>query len=162
MIAVATLSKMMMSPSMTRMSMWPASMLAKSRTESEISRMNCEITSDEAQSGKHSVVFWDTQTAGISESLTAEPGRRYACSVWVKHNDKKGKYRMAVAPGGAGKRLSRITVEIPHRPGQWQQIKADFVAPPGTAPLSLYVFVEGQEPGARLWIADYFVGRYPE
>ena len=25
--------------------MWPASMLAKSRTESEISRMNCEITS---------------------------------------------------------------------------------------------------------------------
>ena len=25
--------------------MWPASMLAKSRTESEISRMNCEMTS---------------------------------------------------------------------------------------------------------------------
>ena len=32
-------------PSMTRISMWPASMLAKRRTESEMSRMNCEITS---------------------------------------------------------------------------------------------------------------------
>ena len=37
--------KMKMRPSMTRISMWPASMLAKSRTESEMSRMNCEMTS---------------------------------------------------------------------------------------------------------------------
>ena len=37
--------KMKIRPSMTRISMWPASMLAKSRTESEISRMNWEMTS---------------------------------------------------------------------------------------------------------------------
>ena len=31
--------------------MWPASMFAKSRTESEISRMNCEITSSTKMKG---------------------------------------------------------------------------------------------------------------
>jgi hypothetical protein len=38
-------SKMKIRPIITRMSMWPASMLAKSRTEREIRRMNCEMTS---------------------------------------------------------------------------------------------------------------------
>jgi hypothetical protein len=124
--------------------------------------MNCAITSEEAHGGKYSVVFQDTQTAGLSESLPAEPGQRYALSVWVKHNDQKGKYEVAVVPGGAGKKLSRTKIAVPWKPGQWQQITTDFMTPPDTASLSFYVFVEGQEPGARLWIDDFFVGRYPE
>ena len=57
--------------------------------------------------------------------------------------------------------LPRVVRPIPWKPGQWQQLSVLYVAQPGTKVVSFRVFVEGQSPGAKIWVDDFFIGRYP-
>jgi len=124
--------------------------------------MHCAITDEEAHEGKYSVVLWGTQRAGLSERLQVSPGELLQMSVWVKHNDKKGRYSVSVIPRSGKGMLARTQIPIPWKPGEWQEIRTDFTAPMDTATVGLYVFVMGQEPGAKLWVDDFFIGRYPQ
>jgi len=124
--------------------------------------MKCTITTEDAHTGKCSVVFWDTQHAGICETLQTKQGGQFHLSIWVKHNDKPGRYQVNVLPRGPEGMLARTKIAIPWKPDEWQEIKSEFAAPLGTTTISLYVFIDAQAPGAKIWIDDFFVGKYPE
>ncbi|MBM4086576.1 MAG: DUF4838 domain-containing protein, partial [Planctomycetes bacterium] len=85
--------------------------------------MSCALTREDAHTGKHSFVFWQTQRAGVSESVTVKEGDRLRMSVWVKHNDKKGTYIVQTDPRGERGHLPRSTVAVPWKPGEWQRFE---------------------------------------
>jgi len=123
---------------------------------------NFALTADEAHTGKYSVTYWGTQRAGICERIILKKPGQYQLSVWVKHNDKGARYVVNVLPRTKKKMLPRTKIAVPWKPGQWQQIRTDFTASTDTANISLYVFIHGQQPGAKIWIDDFHVARYPE
>ena len=121
-----------------------------------------DLVTDRAHTGKYAVKFKDTQRASVSEGIVTTTGGRFHLSLWVCHNDKKGKYTVTVLPRGPKGMLARSETPVPYKPGEWQRIEADFTAPPGRISVSLYVFVQSQEPGAEIWADDFFIGRYPD
>jgi len=125
-------------------------------------QMKCSLTTGQAHTGKYSVAFWGTQVAGICERVAVKQDARLHLSVWVRHNGKKARYLVTAYPRSAKKALAQTKIPIPWKPGEWQQIETDFTAPADTVNLSLYVFVYNQEPGAKVWVDDFFIGRYPE
>ena len=58
--------------------------------------------------------------------------------------------------------MPTASIEIPFRPGEWQEIRCDLVAPKGATALTLTVQAQRQEPGAKIWVDDMFLGTYPE
>jgi len=123
--------------------------------------MKCTLTDEDAHTGKYSVVLWETQHAGISESVSAKGGEHLRMSVWVKHNDGQATYEVAALPR-SDRMLGRTTIPVPWKPGEWQQIETLFTAPPETTTVGLYLFVDRQSPGARIWVDDFFVGKYAD
>ncbi len=123
--------------------------------------MKCTLTDEEAHAGKYSVAIWDTQHAGLSEAVSAAAGDHLRMSVWVNHDDRQGSYQVAALPR-SDRMLGRTTVPVPWKPGEWQQIEIAFTAPPETQTVGLYLFVDRQSPGARVWVDDFFVGKYPD
>jgi hypothetical protein len=123
--------------------------------------MSCALTTEDAHTGKYCFVFWDTQHAGVSESLAVKEGDRLRMSVWVKHNDKKATYIVQTDPRGKEGMFPRSTVPVPCKPGEWQKLEVLYTAQPGTKTVNLWVFVERQSPRARIWVDDFFIGKYP-
>lgn len=123
--------------------------------------MSCSLTDEAAHSGKHSVAIWQTQRGSIMETLAAGGGDLLRMSVWVKHNDKDAKYEVTALPRSS-RMLARSNVPVPWKPGEWQKVELTFSCPPNTKTLGLYVFVHSQSPGAKIWLDDFFVGKYPE
>ena len=124
--------------------------------------MNCKLTSEKAHSGKFSVLFWDTNRATVLESISAEAKQVFKLSVWLNHNEGGAEYEVVAIPRSSKRMLSRSTIPVPRKPGEWQQVEFTFTAPPETKTLGLYVFAHRQSPGAKIWIDDFFIGRYPE
>ena len=96
----------------------------------------------------------------MSESLAVKEGDRLRLSVWVRHNDRKATYTVQTDPRGDGGMLPRSTTPVPWKPGEWQKLEAFFSAQPGTKTVSFWVFVSTQAPGARIWVDDFFIGKY--
>lgn len=124
------------------------------------SPMTCAFADDQAHGGKYSFAFTATQHAGVCERLDVTPGEVVRMSVWLKYNDLPGNYYVQTLPRGEGE-FARTTVKLPHKPGVWQQAQLTFVAPPGVKYVDLWVFVDEQGPGAKVWVDDWFLGKYP-
>ena len=125
--------------------------------------VNVVLTSDEAHSGKYSVCMTECGVSAVSESITCPGGGRYHFEVWLKHNDLEADYKFRIWPAGPdGKKTAMTLVDVPHKPGEWQKISLDYAAPAGTKAISLMVVVNGQPPGSKLWIDDYFAAKYPD
>ena len=120
------------------------------------------LTDEDAHTGKYSVVFIESTRAVLSESVAAKPDARFHLSVWIKHNDKKGIYRVVVLPRSKEGKLPEATINVPFKPDEWQKVETDFTAPVGAKSITLHVFAIGQTPRAKVWIDDLFIGRYPE
>ena len=121
----------------------------------------CSLTTDEAHSGEHSVVFWSTQRASVMETLPVTGGDVLRMSLWVKHNDAEATYEVTAIPR-SDRMLARTSVPVPWRPDEWQKVALTFTAPPQSRTLGLYLFVHGQTPDAKVWVDDFFVGKYAE
>jgi hypothetical protein len=124
--------------------------------------MSCALTSEDAHTGKHSFAFWQTQRAGVSESVGVKEGDRLRMSVWVKHNDKKGTYIVQTDPRGERGHLPRSTIAVPWKPGEWQRFEVFCMPQPGTKTINLWLFVHQQSPGAKVWVDDFSIGKYPD
>ena len=123
---------------------------------------NCKITDEEAHGGRYSVCFTESAVVVLSETVRVEQGDRLHVSAWVKHNEPKGRYEIRLVPNGPSGKLPPATVSVPWKPGSWQEVTCDLVAPSGAKGLTLQVTVTGQSPGAKVWIDDCFIGKYPE
>ncbi|MDP2989559.1 MAG: DUF4838 domain-containing protein, partial [Kiritimatiellota bacterium] len=64
------------------------------------SPMNCSLTDEDTHGGKYSFVFWQTQHAGVRESVSVKEGDILRMSVWVKHNEQDGRYVVQAFPRG--------------------------------------------------------------
>jgi hypothetical protein len=124
------------------------------------SPMTCAFATDQAHGGKYSFAFTATQHAGVCERLDVKPGEIVRMSVWVRFNGQPGTYTVQTLPRGEGD-LARTTVKLLNRPDQWQQANLTFVAPPGAKTVDLWVFVDQQGPGAKLWVDDWFIAKHP-
>lgn len=124
------------------------------------SPMTCGFATDQAHGGKYSFAFERTQHAGVCERLDCQPGDVLRMSVWVKFNDQPGVYCVQTLPRGEGE-FARTTVKLPNKPGVWQKAELTFVAPPGLKYVDLWVFVDQQGPGAKLWVDDWFIAKVP-
>jgi hypothetical protein len=82
--------------------------------------------------------------------------------VWLKHNDRLALYQLQVTPTGAEGKTTSTLVNVPFQPGAWQKIEMDYPSPAGTRSISVSVVANGQSPGAKLWIDDFFIGRYTD
>lgn len=120
------------------------------------------LTKDEAHGGKYSVMLSESCSATLYGSIRANENERFNASVWVKHNDRKGEYTVFLRSSAKGGTLPNATIQVPFKPNEWQEIKMDFTAPKGTSGIKLYVSVKGQELGAKIWIDDMFIGKYPQ
>jgi hypothetical protein len=123
--------------------------------------VTCALTDEEAHTGKYSVVFQDTQRSGVSESIGVKDGDCMRMSVWLKHNDRKAKYIVETDPRAGAVHMPRSTIEVPWKPGEWQKFELLYIAQPGTKSVNLWVFVNSQSPGAKIWVDDFFIGKYP-
>jgi hypothetical protein len=100
--------------------------------------------------------------AAVSESITCPGGGKYHFEVWLRRNEPEGTYIFRVWPSNKEGKLPATELKLPAKPGEWQKIALDYTAPAGTTAISLMVLANGQSPGAKLWIDDYFAGKYPE
>jgi len=127
-------------------------------------QMQCSLTSEEAHNGKYSFTFSQTASAGVSEPFTQplQTGDILRMSVWVKHNAGQAKYSVQTDPRSTSGQLPRATVEVPWKPDEWQQIELLATVVPGTVRMNFWVFVKGQDPEARIWVDDFFIGKYPD
>jgi hypothetical protein len=121
----------------------------------------CRLSRAEAHSGQYSVELSGCQHAGISENLTVNDASCVRMSMWVKHNDQKASYVVQSDPRAGREHLPRATVEVPWKPGQWQQLEVLYVPQPGTKTVAFWLFVSGQSPGAKVWVDDFFIAKYP-
>ena len=125
------------------------------------SPMSCSLTDEDAHTGKYAFAFWKTQHAGVSEGISVKGGEKLLMSVWVKHNDGDGVYKVDALPRGDAM-LARYTVAVPDKPGEWQKVEIPFNVPPGARTIRIYVFVDRQAPDARILVDDFFIGKYPD
>ena len=124
--------------------------------------VNVSLSADEAHTGKYSVCMTECGVAMVSESITCPGSGRYHFEVWLKHNEPEASYKFRVWPAGPDGKTPPTEIDVPIKPGEWQKIALDFAAPAGTKAISLMVLANGQSPGAKLWIDDFFAGKYPE
>ena len=129
--------------------------------QSKDTEMNCALTDEDAHSGKYSVVFWKTQYAAVMENMEIKEGDVARLSVWIKHNDKKAAYIVELFPRGTNN-LEMITMPAPWKPGEWQKVEMIYTAPAGIKSLSMVIIASDQAPEAKIWIDDFFIGKYPK
>ena len=122
--------------------------------------VNVTLSSDEAHSGHYSVCMQECGVTAMSESITCPGTGNYHFGVWVRHNGVKGNYTFRVWPTSADGKTPATDIEIPEKPDEWQHLELDYSAPSGTKAISLMILAGGQAPGAKLWIDDYFAGKY--
>lgn len=125
------------------------------------SPMKCSLTTDDAHSGKYSFTFFQTQHAGVSEGISVDGGELLSMSLWVKHNDAPGRYKVSVLPRSSEGMLARTTVDVPDKPDEWQHIEIPFITPPEARTVRIYLFVDDQAPEAKVYVDDFFIGQYP-
>ncbi len=118
------------------------------------------LTQEDAHTGEFSFTMTDTQRAGVSHSTAVEGGEVLLMSLWVKHNEAEANYHVDVIPR-SDRMLSRASVEVPEEPGVWHEIELVTIVPPESRTVGLYLFAEGQTPGAQVFVDDFFIGRYP-
>jgi hypothetical protein len=121
---------------------------------------NWALTNETAHSGKYAVVFWNTQYGGVGESVSVKNGDVLRISVWIKQNDKPSDGFLEISARG-GKDGTQIRVPLQWHSGGWRQMEVFFPVPAGAQSVNSFVNVSGQTPGARTWVDDFFVGKYP-
>jgi len=117
------------------------------------------LTDEDAHTGEWSFTMADTQRAGVSHSIAVEGGEVLLMSLWVKHNAGAGDYYVQAIPR-SDRMLSRAHAPVPDEPDVWHQVEMVVVVPPEARTIGLYLFCERQTPGARVFVDDYFIGRY--
>jgi len=128
----------------------------------ERSPYRCVLTRKETHSGRWSLMLEHVHRARISKSAPAAAGDRIRVSFWFKHNDGKAAYKFTVdGRTEDGTYPTLASIAVPHKPDQWQELVAEVVSPPGNRAISLRLFVNGQAAGARCWLDDLFIGKYP-
>jgi hypothetical protein len=118
--------------------------------------------SDEAHTGKRSAQFTECGVTVLIEAVSTPKAGRFHAEAWMKHNDPAGTYELQLMPFTAEGQQSPITIPLPAQPGEWQKVQMDYPAPAGTKSISMRIVVNGQAPGAKLWVDDLFLGRYPD
>lgn len=118
------------------------------------------LTRADAHTGEWSFTMTGTQRAGVSHAIPVQGGEVLRMSLWVKHNAAGGEYYVQVIPR-SDRMLSRTTVDVPDEPDVWHQVELVFIVPPGSRTVGLYLFTERQEPGAQVFVDDFFIGQYP-
>ena len=94
--------------------------------------------------------------------MAVKAGDRLRLSVWVKHNDKPGAYIVQTDPRGQEGHLAPIMRAVSWKPGEWQKLEFFFLAPQRANTVNFEVFVRQQSPGAKVWVDDFFIGKYPD
>ncbi len=122
--------------------------------------VHATLTDEDAHTGEWSFTFTGTRRAGVSHSTPATGGDVMVMSLWVKHSGPAANYHVDIIPRGDAM-LSRTSVQVPEEPDVWHEVELVFVAPPGTKTVGLYLFCEGQAPGAQVWVDDLLIARYP-
>jgi hypothetical protein len=123
---------------------------------------NVSLASEEAHTGKFSVLMNECGKAVVSESASSLKAGCFHLEVWLKHNDRLALYQLQVTPTGAEGKTTSTLVNVPFQPGAWQKVEMDYPSPAGTRSISVSVVANGQSPGAKLWIDDFFIGRYAD
>jgi len=118
--------------------------------------------SEMAHSGKYCALFTECGATVLSESAGARRGRRFHAEAWMRHNAPAGTYALQLEATTAEGKQTPVTVQLPIRDNEWQKLQIDYPAPQGTKSISLQIVVQGQAPGAQLWVDDLFLGKYPE
>ena len=120
--------------------------------------------SPEAHSGRWALSIERMQRCRFARSVSrVTPGARYRVGLWFQHNAGGAGYRFAVAVlGQDGVSEEPVSLRVPPRPGEWQELAAEIVAPPGARVISLRLYVNYQAPDARCWVDDAFIGRLAE
>jgi hypothetical protein len=120
------------------------------------------LADGEAHTGRYSVLLSECGKTVISESAASPGGGQYHLEVWLKHNEGAAAYEVMATPTGAEGKTAPTVLTVPVAPDAWQKVQFDLLAPDGTKAISLQVVANGQGPGARLWIDDFFIGRYAD
>ncbi len=118
----------------------------------------------EAHSGQRALSIERSQRSRFARSLGGvRPGALYRVGLWFKHNAGAASYRWVVRfSPGEGETAEAVALRVPSRPGQWQELAAALVAPPGARVISVQLFINGQAPDARCWVDDVFVERWED
>jgi hypothetical protein len=122
------------------------------------------LTRSEPRSGDWSLMLEHLVRARLGRSVPAEPGARYRAGLWIRHNDAPGKYVVVISaamPDG-GLPTPLVTMPVPERPDQWQEIATDVVAPAEARRMNVQLLIDSQAQDARCWVDDFFLGKYPE
>jgi hypothetical protein len=120
------------------------------------------LAKGEAHTGMYSVLMNECGKAVVSESAATPNGGQFHLEVWLKHTDPFALYQVQITPTGAQGKTAPTLMNVPVHPDAWQKFELEYLAPPGTHTISLQVIANGQAPGAKLWIDDYFIGRYAD
>jgi hypothetical protein len=128
----------------------------------ERSPYRCLLTSNDAHSGRYALLIEHCHRARVSRLAPAAAGDRFRVSLWLKHNEGKAVYSFAVDAALEDRTYpSLASFPVPQKPGQWQELAVEVVAPPKCRHISIRLFVNGQAADACCWIDDLFIGQYP-
>jgi len=121
------------------------------------------LTKKEAHSGRYSLMLEHCHRARLSRYVRAAPGARYRVGLWIKRNEAGGAYAVAVdAKTRKGGYPNLASVQVPKKPGEWQEIVTDVTAPPDATLIIIRLFARGQARDGRCWVDDLSIGKYPE
>lgn len=118
----------------------------------------------EAHTGQRALSIERAQRCRFARALSGvRPGALYRVGLWFKHNAGAASYRWVVRFSPVeGEAAEAVALRVPRRPGQWQELAAAVVAPPGARVVAVQLFINGQAPDARCWVDDVYVGRWED
>jgi hypothetical protein len=128
----------------------------------EKSPYHCVLTAGHAHGGRWSLMLEQCYRTRFSRPVPAAPGDRFRVGLWLKHNDGKARYSVAVdARLEDGSYPTLTTIPVATKPGEWQQLVTEITVPAKVRMILLRVFVNAQDVDARCWLDDLFMGKYP-
>lgn len=121
------------------------------------------VLSTNSHSGRRSLELISVRRASYSRVAPAVAGDRYRAGVWFRHNEGPVDYlfRVAFSPV-KGTQPEIISLRVPRRPGEWQKLVLEAVAPPGARYISMGFRINNQTSASRCQIDDLSVSRYPD
>jgi hypothetical protein len=125
----------------------------------------CNFSDQEKHGGKYSFSFWGTQSGSVikeARGIKLESGDRLRCSLWYKRNAGAGNYSVhMIARDQTGGIFSRTVFNLEESADRWNQFMLYYIVPQGAKQVSMLVVVKNQERGARFYVDDFFIGKYP-
>lgn len=120
------------------------------------------LSTEQAHTGTRSVLFESCARASVSESTPAKPGQMFHISAWVRQGEESGTCQLEIEPRAGTKRLRPAIIPVTGPPDTWNEVAADFTAPPETTSLTVFVRILAQPDGECIHVDDLTIAAYPE